>query len=81
MAQSAFISIETLDGIVKAFEGNITPDQRPGWYQALFGSGVVEFEGMRINDALNLCAQAGYEHLITETIGKRVVYRLKLKAK
>ncbi len=79
MTQSVFISIETVDGIVTAVEGQYRPTKPTGY--GIFGGGFLEPQGQRINDMLNLCADAGYEHFFTEVIGKKVVHRLKLKSK
>jgi hypothetical protein len=78
MAKSDFISIETMDGIVHRFEGAIG-DEQPGWRTALWG-GANELLGKRINDVLQQCAAAGYQHMATELIGDKVVYRLRLKS-
>lgn len=75
MAKSPFVSIETEEGIVKQVEGHIKSGN-----DSIFGGGASEFNGQRINDVLNKCANEGYEHFDTDVIGKRKIYRLKLRA-
>lgn len=79
MAQSVFVSVETIDGIVVAVEGDYQP-KKSLIYDALMGS-AVESGGQRINEMLNILDRAGYELFFTEAIGKKVVYRLKQKTK
>lgn len=76
MNQSKFVSIITVDGIVVDIEGHYLPTNSSA-LKSLF-SGVVEAQGQKTNDMLSICAQAGYEHFFTETIGEKVIYRLKL---
>lgn len=73
MTKSPFIYIETENGMVVLVEGQITTGS------GIFGSGAYEFTGQKVNDVLNKCAQEGYEHFDTDVIGKRKVYRLKLR--
>ena len=76
--KSAFVSIEVEDGKVVLVEGNIKPD--PGFWGGINNAPFL-LGGQKVNDALNACAEEGYEHFATETIGKRMVYRLKLVSK
>jgi hypothetical protein len=78
MAQSKFISIEVENGVVKKVEGNPNPDKGP--FGSIF-SGVPELYGQRANDALNACADLGYEFMATETVGKKTIYRLTLSSR
>jgi hypothetical protein len=69
MSNTPFIALETENGIVR---GKIYGG---GW----FGSSELELTGKKITDALNKCAEHGYEHFDTDTIGDKKIYRLKLR--
>jgi hypothetical protein len=75
MAKSTFVSIEVENGKVVNIEGNIKPD--PGFWGGI-NSAPFLLGGQKVNDALNACAEEGYEHFATETVGKKTIYRLKL---
>lgn len=79
MAQTKFVSIEALDGVVNYVEGDPNPNQ--GWRGEIMGTSFVLI-GRRVNDALLLLDKAGYEHFSTETAsGNRMIYRFKLEKK
>jgi len=72
---SPFIALETINGIVRNVEGQVSSGD------GFFGENYYEFYGEKITDALNMCAKAGYEHFDTDVVGEKKIYRLKLKTK
>lgn len=71
MPKTPFVSIESIDGIVKNVEGTISTG-------GIFG-GALELVGQKVTDVLNKCAAAGYEHFDTDIIDNKKIYRLKLR--
>ena len=74
MAKTTFVSIITVDGVVKKIEGDFTNG-------GLFDDAPTVFINKSLTDMLNKCDKEGYEHFETETIGKTKVYRMKLRQK
>jgi hypothetical protein len=75
MPSTPFIALETVNGIVKNVEGQVSSGE------GFFGESYYQFYGDRITDALNKCAKAGYEHFDTDVVGETKIYRLKLRIK
>jgi hypothetical protein len=75
MAKTAFVSLEVENGRVVRVDGSISPDL--DFFESLFSSGPSLF-GKSVTDALNTCAEEGYEHFFTEAAGGKTIYRLKL---
>ena len=73
MPKSPFIALETINGIVRNIEGQLSTD---GWL-----GGIVVISGEKITDALNKCAREEYELFDTDVVGEKKIYRLKLKTK
>ena len=73
MPKSPFIALETINGLVRNIEGQLSTD---GWL-----GGIVVISGEKITDALNKCAREGYELFDTDVVGEKKIYRLKLKTK
>ncbi|MCU0484991.1 MAG: hypothetical protein MUC85_02670 [Anaerolineales bacterium] len=75
MPSTPFIELESEKGIVRRVEGKVSSGE------GFFGESYINFYGDRITDALNKCAQAGYEHFDTDVVGETKIYRLKLRIK
>lgn len=75
MEGTTFVSLETVEGIVRAVEGTIAT----GIGVELIGG--ARMQGKKTTDALNYCARQGYELFDVETIGNKKIFRLQLKPK